>query len=78
MRRELGREAILVTPGIRPSEHGADDQKRVATAGQAIRDGASWLVVGRPIRDAKGQEGRRAAAQALQREIADARSAQVG
>ena len=81
MRHELGSEAILVTPGIRASEPSSigrdDDQKRVATAGQAIRDGANWLVVGRPIRDAKGPGGRRAAAEALQREIADARRAQV-
>ena len=46
---------FLVVPGIRPSEgagsaHG--DQKRVATAGQAIENGADYLVVGRPVRDA--------------------------
>ena len=52
LRRALGPDAVLVTPGVRPSsaEHG--DQKRVATPEQAIRDGANWLVVGRPIRDA--------------------------
>jgi orotidine-5'-phosphate decarboxylase len=52
LRRELGPDAILVTPGIRPTGPGADDQKRIATPAIAIRDGASLLVVGRPIRDA--------------------------
>ena len=43
-----------MVPGIRPRRRGrgADDQKRVATAGQAITDGADYLVVGRPVRDA--------------------------
>jgi orotidine-5'-phosphate decarboxylase len=53
MRAELGPEATLITPGVRPSDAaGKDDQKRVATASRAIADGADWLVVGRPIRDA--------------------------
>jgi orotidine-5'-phosphate decarboxylase len=55
IRRALGKDATLITPGIRPSAERApteDDQKRVATVTQAIRDGANWLVVGRPIRDA--------------------------
>ena len=53
MRAELGPEATLITPGIRPaSDAGGDDQKRVATPERAIADGADWLVVGRPIRDA--------------------------
>jgi orotidine-5'-phosphate decarboxylase len=52
MRRTLGAEAILVTPGVRPAGTDTHDQKRVATPGQAIRDGADYIVVGRPIRDA--------------------------
>jgi orotidine-5'-phosphate decarboxylase len=54
IRAALGSDATLITPGVRPSGAGAsgDDQKRVATATQAIKDGADWLVVGRPIRDA--------------------------
>ena len=53
--REASRDLLLVVPGIRPSSgegaaHG--DQKRVATAGQAITHGADYIVVGRPIRDA--------------------------
>ncbi len=56
MRGELGNEATLITPGVRlasrnPAENG-DDQKRVATAHDAIADGADYVVIGRPIRDA--------------------------
>jgi orotidine-5'-phosphate decarboxylase len=51
MRAELGDEVILIAPGIRGTAT-ADDQKRTSTASQAILDGADWLVVGRPIRDA--------------------------
>ncbi|MGO8998657.1 MAG: orotidine-5'-phosphate decarboxylase [Polyangiaceae bacterium] len=53
VRQELGPGAMLITPGVRPSEStGGDDQKRVATPARAAADGANWLVVGRPIRDA--------------------------
>jgi orotidine-5'-phosphate decarboxylase len=53
VRRALGPDAVLVTPGVRPAGgERTDDQKRVATPEQAVRDGASWVVVGRPIRDA--------------------------
>jgi orotidine-5'-phosphate decarboxylase len=51
LRRIFGHSPILVTPGIRVS-HADDDQKRTATPEQAVKDGASLLVVGRPIRDA--------------------------
>lgn len=53
--REASRDLLLVIPGIRPSAgEGAapGDQKRVATATQAIAHGADYIVVGRPIRDA--------------------------
>ncbi len=51
-RREMGPQPILVTPGIRPSGGELGDQKRVATPGAAVRAGASYLVVGRPVLDA--------------------------
>ena len=52
LRGALGAEATLVTPGVRPASAARGDQKRVATPEQAIADGADWIVVGRPIRDA--------------------------
>jgi orotidine-5'-phosphate decarboxylase len=49
LRTELGSEAMLVIPGIRPTGSEIDDQKRIATPTAAIERGASMLVVGRPI-----------------------------
>ena len=53
IRREISRpEFLVVTPGIRPAKNASktnEDQKRVATPAAAIADGASYLVVGRPI-----------------------------
>lgn len=49
LRVELGPEALLVVPGIRPAGSGLNDQRRVATPAEAIASGASMLVVGRPI-----------------------------
>lgn len=48
-RRAVGPDMAVVTPGIRPVGSTADDQKRVVTPGQAIKDGASHVVVGRPV-----------------------------
>ena len=67
LRSELGPEAYLVTPGIRPTGPSVDDQKRVGTPSDAIRAGSSLLVVGRPIRDASDPG---AAAASIEREIA--------
>ena len=58
---------MVVTPGIRPIDND-DDQKRVVTAAQAFTNGADYVVVGRPIRDA--QDPKRAA-EKLQAEIAE-------
>jgi orotidine-5'-phosphate decarboxylase len=67
LRRETGPKTLLVIPGIRPAGSAIGDQKRVATPAQAIRDGASLLVVGRPITRASDPA---AAAQAILNEIA--------
>ncbi len=55
MRSELGEKLLIVTPGIRldPKSDSGDDQKRIVTAGMAIGNGASHLVVGRPITKVK-------------------------
>lgn len=49
VRALVGPELLLVTPGIRPAGGSADDQKRIFTPGDAIRAGANYLVVGRPV-----------------------------
>ncbi|MBN8281029.1 MAG: orotidine-5'-phosphate decarboxylase [Gammaproteobacteria bacterium] len=67
MRRAIDGRLLVVTPGIRPVENRpADDQKRVVTVEQAFGDGADYIVVGRPIRDARDP---RAAATAIQQSI---------
>ena len=49
LRRECGDKFCLVTPGIRPADAAADDQARVMTPRAALENGASYLVIGRPI-----------------------------
>lgn len=49
LRQTLGADFALVTPGIRPAGANADDQKRIVTPYQAMQDGSTHLVIGRPI-----------------------------
>lgn len=61
VRAEVGRDVVLVTPGVRPAGAAVGDQARVATPQQALSDGADLLVVGRPVTGAD-DPGRAAAA----------------
>jgi len=72
VRRTVGPDMAIVTPGIRPAGADSGDQKRAATPAAAIRAGADFLVVGRPILSAPDQ---RAAAAAVVGEIAAALTA---
>jgi orotidine-5'-phosphate decarboxylase len=49
VRARMGKNAVLVTPGVRLPEDSAGDQKRVVTPFEAVRAGADYIVVGRPI-----------------------------
>ncbi len=69
LRSALGPEMAIVVPGIRPAGSAAGDQVRTAGPAQAIKAGASHLVVGRPI---TGAPDRNAAAQAILKEISSA------
>lgn len=69
LRSALGRGPLLVVPGIRPAGSAAGDQRRTGTPLEAVRAGASILVIGRPLRDAPDPA---AAADAIAREIASA------
>ncbi len=54
LRRDLGKDFVIVTPGIRSADQPVkDDQKRTLSAFEAIQAGADYIVVGRPIREAK-------------------------
>ncbi|HZR56354.1 MAG TPA: orotidine-5'-phosphate decarboxylase [Terriglobales bacterium] len=55
--RKLGKEFLIVTPGVRPAGAGHGDQARVVTPAEAIQAGASHIVVGRPITGAKDPAG---------------------
>lgn len=53
LRKLLSEDFALVTPGIRPAGSAAGDQKRVMTPGEAIRAGSNYLVIGRPVTQAR-------------------------
>jgi orotidine-5'-phosphate decarboxylase len=67
LKAEFGGRLLVVTPGIRPAGAETGDQKRTVDVAQAFRNGADYIVVGRPIRDAADP---RAAALAIQSTIA--------
>lgn len=67
LRRERGKDFLLVTPGIRPEQAERGDQARIATPHEAIKNGSSYLVIGRPITQAPDPL---AALAAIQQEIA--------
>jgi orotidine-5'-phosphate decarboxylase len=69
MRKVLGGELVIVTPGIRPAGSAAGDQRRVMTPADAIKAGSDYLVIGRPISKA---DNPRAAAEAVVEEISSA------
>ncbi|MGX2041695.1 orotidine-5'-phosphate decarboxylase [Methylocaldum sp. MU1018] len=69
LRREIDEKLLVISPGIRPVENRpADDQKRVVTIEQAFLNGADYIVVGRPIRDAANP---REAAEKVRAQIED-------
>lgn len=69
LRVEFGADLVLVTPGVRPTWASGDDQRRIMTPGEAMRAGADYLVIGRPI---AGHRDPRAAAERVAAELAGA------
>lgn len=57
IRQACGKDFLIVTPGVRPAGVSVDDQSRIATPAAALANGATHLVIGRPIRAAKDPRG---------------------
>jgi orotidine-5'-phosphate decarboxylase len=53
LRKKIKAKFLIVTPGIRPNKTSCDDQKRIATVQEAFLAGSDFLVIGRPILEAK-------------------------
>ena len=53
LRKKINKKFVIVTPGIRPTGVNRNDQKRTATVAEAVRAGSDFLVIGRPILEAK-------------------------
>jgi orotidine-5'-phosphate decarboxylase len=68
LKAEFGQRLLVVTPGIRPVGADAGDQKRTVDVAQAFANGADYIVVGRPVRDAADP---RAAAEGIQKTITE-------
>jgi len=71
IRGEIGKEFLVITPGVRPAGSEPGDQKRTMTPGQAVHNGADYIVVGRPIRESQDPV---AAARAILEEIKAAKA----
>lgn len=72
LRRAVRGDFVVLTPGVRPSWAGKDDQKRTMTPGEAVAAGADFIVVGRPVLKAAD---RKAAAEKILKEIGQSDSA---
>ena len=66
IRKACGTDFLIITPGVRPAGAAINDQSRIATPAAALKNGATHLVVGRPIRAA---DDPRAAAEAIIKEM---------
>jgi len=55
LRKEVRGDFVILTPGVRPNWAAQDDQKRIMTPGEAIRTGADYIVVGRPVLKARNR-----------------------
>ncbi|MDD2421378.1 MAG: orotidine-5'-phosphate decarboxylase, partial [Heliobacteriaceae bacterium] len=74
LKQRFGQELVVVTPGVRPVWAAGNDQARVMTPGEAIRAGADYLVVGRPVTAARDKAG---AARRIEEEMARALAAPI-